>query len=134
MGEDALEDWYDPAMATFGDRVAGAREAAGMDQKTLAKRLGVKLSTLQAWENDMSEPRANRLSILSGLLNVSLSWLLDGVGEGAPVPGEAQPTREDIIDVLTEIADLKARASRTANRLGALEKRLRVMLQNEGVL
>ena len=58
MGGDI--DWYGPEAATFGDRVAAAREQAGMTQAALAKRLGVRLPTLRAWEDDRSEPRANR--------------------------------------------------------------------------
>ena len=61
-------DWYGPDAATFGDRVAAARDAAGMTQAVLARRLGVRLATLRGWENDLSEPRANRLSMLAGLL------------------------------------------------------------------
>ena len=53
-------DWYSPEASTFGDRVAGARDQAGMTQQQLAKRLGIRLATLRAWENDLSEPRANR--------------------------------------------------------------------------
>ena len=47
MSDEMTKDWFDPETSTFGDRVAGAREAAGMTQKQLAKRLGVKLVTLQ---------------------------------------------------------------------------------------
>ena len=66
-------DWYGPDAATFGDRIAAAREAAGMGQEKLARRLGVKLKTLHGWENDLAEPRANKLQMLAGLLNVLLS-------------------------------------------------------------
>ena len=69
-------DWYGPDMATFGDRLAAAREHAAMSQSDMAKRLGVKVSTLRKWEQDLSEPRANRLSMMAGLLNVSIMWLL----------------------------------------------------------
>lgn len=65
-------DWYGPDVATFGDRVAAARENAQMTQAALAKRLGVKHATLRAWEDDLSEPRANRLSMLAGILGVSM--------------------------------------------------------------
>lgn len=125
MNDEMSQDWFDPETSTFGDRVAGAREAAGMTQKQLARRLGVKLDTLRKWENDMSEPRANKLSMLSGLLNVSMRWLLEGEGDG--VTGVPDVTREDkdLEEILAEIVDLKSRANRTANRLGALEKRLR---------
>lgn len=79
MGEEN-EDLYSENTATFGDRLAHAREAAGFDQKKLAKSLGIKTKTIRNWEDDLSEPRANRLSMLSGLLNVSLAWLLTGEG------------------------------------------------------
>ncbi|MDB4842173.1 helix-turn-helix domain-containing protein, partial [Planktomarina sp.] len=44
---DTKLDWYGPDAATFGDRVLGAREKAGMTQVQLARRLGIKLATLQ---------------------------------------------------------------------------------------
>ncbi|MEL7092798.1 MAG: helix-turn-helix transcriptional regulator, partial [Pseudomonadota bacterium] len=75
------DDWYSPDASTFGDRVAGAREKAGLSQTELAKRLGIRVATLRAWEDDLSEPRANRLSIMAGLLNVSMMWLINGEGE-----------------------------------------------------
>ena len=82
MPEEMTNDWFDPETSTFGDRVAGAREIAKMTQEELAKRIGVKLVTLRNWENDMAEPRANKLSMLAGMLNVSIMWLLEGEGEG----------------------------------------------------
>ena len=125
MTEDDIQDsWFDPAASTFGDRVTGAREAAGMSQKDLAKRLGVKLSSLQGWEDDLSEPRANKLQMLAGILNVSLTWLLEGIGDGIDGPVDAEPLGDDIKDILAELRALKARANKTANRLGALEKKL----------
>ena len=41
------ENWYSEDSATFGDRVAAAREALGMSEEELAKRLGVRLKTIQ---------------------------------------------------------------------------------------
>jgi len=125
MSEEMTKDWFDPETSTFGDRVSGAREAAGMTQKQLAKRLGVKLVTLRNWENDMAEPRANKLSMLAGLLNVSMMWLLDGTGEGVDPVQDVSREEKDMNEILAEIVDLKSRALRTANRLGALEKKLR---------
>ena len=125
MSEEMTKDWFDPETSTFGDRVSGAREAAGMTQKQLAKRLGVKLVTLRNWENDMAEPRANNLSMLAGLLNVSMMWLLDGTGEGVDPVQDVSREEKDMNEILAEIVDLKSRALRTANRLGALEKKLR---------
>ena len=68
-------DWYGPDKATFGDRLVAAREKSNLSQQDLAKRLGVKNSTIKSWENDNSEPRANRLSMLAGLLNVWMERL-----------------------------------------------------------
>lgn len=42
------QDWYSADTATFGDRLAGARDAAGLDQRGLADKLGVKLAVIQA--------------------------------------------------------------------------------------
>jgi len=83
------QDWYGAETATFGDRLEGAREAAGLSQKDLADRLGVRLRTIRQWEEDLSEPRSNKLTMLSGMLNVSIRWLLTGEGEGPSAPREA---------------------------------------------
>lgn len=69
-----------PDRDTMGGRLSRARDATGLSVAELARRLGVKASTIQAWESDRSQPRANRLAMLAGVLNVSLSWLLHGIG------------------------------------------------------
>ena len=71
---------------TMGGRISAAREAAELTVAQAARRLGVKTSTLNNWENDRSEPRANRLTMLAGLLNVSPMWLITGRGEGVSEP------------------------------------------------
>lgn len=119
------DDWYGPQTATMGDRLAAAREQTGMSQKQLAKRLGVKTGTLRDWEEDLSEPRANKLSMLAGLLGVSVMWLLSGEGDGIAAPLDEPDVSPDITDLLTEIRDLKTQVSSAAERLGKLEKRLR---------
>ncbi|MFN4102076.1 MAG: multiprotein-bridging factor 1 family protein, partial [Pararhodobacter sp.] len=58
------ETWYTDEHATLGDRLAAAREASAMTQAQLAQRLGVRTKTLRDWEDDVSEPRANRLQML----------------------------------------------------------------------
>ncbi|WP_296761685.1 helix-turn-helix transcriptional regulator [Sediminimonas sp.] len=129
---DTATDWYGADMATFGDRVAAAREAAGMTQKQMAKRLGVKLSTVRGWEEDLSEPRANKLSMMAGLLNVSIVWLLTGEGEGGlAAPDEAEPLSPDIDALLMELRDVKTQMNAASDRLGRLEKKLRTRLKGE---
>ena len=128
MTETDTTDWYGPDTATFGDRLAAAREAAGMTQAQLARRLGVRLGTLDGWENDQNEPRANRLQMMAGLLNVSIVWLLTGEGEGVPSPDET-PT-PDVGDLLAELRDLRGQMMQSAERLARLEKRLRLRMKS----
>ena len=71
---------------TMGGRISAAREAAELTVAQAARRLGVKTSTLKNWDNDRSEPRANRRTMLAGLLNVSPMWLITGRGEGVSEP------------------------------------------------
>jgi len=71
-----------PDLDTIGGRLFRAREASGQSVKQVAGRLGVKMSTIQAWESDRAQPGAHRLNTLSGMLNVSLSWVLHGIGPG----------------------------------------------------
>lgn len=130
--QDNAVDWYGPEAATFGDRLAAAREQAGMTQADLAKRLGVKLSTLKKWEDDLLEPRANRLSMIAGLLNVTFMWLLNGEGEGVSHPDEDDPIAPDINDVLVEIREMKTVMKANAEKLGRLEKKLRQKLTEAG--
>lgn len=121
-------DWYSPESSTFGDRVAGARESLNMTQSDLARRLGVKLKTVQGWEEDASEPRANKLQMLAGVLNVSLTWLLTAEGDGIDGPVDAAPVPEDLSDLLVELRTIRGEMTRSADRLGRVEKRLRQMV------
>ncbi len=128
---DETTDWYGPETATFGDRVAAAREAAGMTQGQLARRLGVRAATMRAWENDLSEPRANRLSMMAGLLNVSMMWLINGQGEGLDAPEETGTLAASSLELLTELRDMRADMIARAEQLGRLEKKLRAALKEE---
>ena len=128
---DDIHDWYGPDMATFGDRVAAAREMAGMSQAELARRLGVRVSTLRKWENDVSEPRANRLSMMAGLLNVSMMWLINGQGEGLEAPMDEGLLPSSATDILNELRDLRTDMIARVEQMGRLEKKLRTALREE---
>jgi transcriptional regulator with XRE-family HTH domain len=131
---DAVADnWYGAETATFGDRVAGAREALGIGQPELARRLGVKVKTLRDWENDLAEPRANKLQMLAGLLGVSIMWLLTGEGEGVEPPhADTSGAPDQIRDLLIELRAVQTEMDRGAERLARIEKRLRQMLKETG--
>ena len=69
---------------TLGGRISMAREATGFSVADVVKRLGVRANTYEAWEADRSEPRANKLVALAGILNVSPPYLLSGLGKQPP--------------------------------------------------
>ncbi len=123
------DDWYSPASSTFGDRMASAREAAGMTQEDLARRLGVRPSTLVKWEDDLSEPRANRLSMLAGLLNVSMMWLINGEGEGLDGPVDMEVLAPEAAELLSEFTHLSVQMQQNAKNAARLEKRMRALLR-----
>ncbi|MEP4197541.1 MAG: helix-turn-helix transcriptional regulator [Aliishimia sp.] len=127
MGE-AADNWYDPNVATFGDRLAAAREQTNLTQAALAKRLGVKASTVRKWEDDLAEPRANRLSMLAGLLGVSMGWLITGVGEGVEAP-DTDTLGADMTAMMAELREIRMAFTAKAEQIGRIEKRLRKMIQ-----
>ena len=126
---DTETDWYGPEAATFGDRVAGARDAADMTQAQLARRLGVKKTTVRSWEEDLSEPRANKLSMMAGLLNVSIMWLLTGEGEGTASPADETTEAQDLSAILAELRAIRSEMRANAERAARLEKKLRLLVE-----
>ena len=122
-----MDDWSENA-ATFGDRLAAAREAQGLSQADLARKLGLKLQTIRNWEDDRAEPRANRLQMVAGFLNVSMVWLMTGIGEGGPeTRGDesAASLGPTVKELLAELRELRLGQMRAAERMASLEKRLR---------
>ena len=119
--------YYSDDSATFGDRVAAARETLGLSQAQLARRLGVKAQTVASWEADRSEPRANKLQMLAALLNVSMVWLMTGEGEGLAAPEETEPYEKTFHALVTEVRETRMAQVRLADRLARLEKRLRAL-------
>jgi len=80
---------------------------------------------VQEWEDDLSAPRSNRIQMLSGMLNVSMIWLISGESNGTHNVVENYDRSEGINDALGEIVLLKDNLSRSLKRLNQLEKRLR---------
>lgn len=120
--------WYAAEVATFGDRLADAREAAGLTQEELAQRLGVRLTTLQNWEDDLAEPRGNRLQMLAGMLNVSLAWLITAEGDGLTEPVDPRPLTPEA--ALAELQRLRAGAIALAENLRQVEQQMRQAMRS----
>lgn len=130
--QDEASDWYSQGSATFGDRVAASREQSGLTQKELARRLGVRTSTIRNWEDDLSEPRANRLSIMAGILNVSMMWLINGQGEGMDSPPDTGEVTPDMRAILNELREIRADMVSRVEQMARLEKRLRQVMKGSG--
>ncbi|MGV8985380.1 MAG: helix-turn-helix domain-containing protein [Cypionkella sp.] len=117
-------DWFVESVATFGDRLEAAREAAGLTQKSLAAKLGVRDSTVKAWEDDQSEPRSNRMQMLAGMLNVSLGWLMAGVGEGISAPANPDDDARALAATLDDMTRLKWQMQALNDTVARVERRI----------
>lgn len=100
---------------TLGGRISMARETSGLSVSQVVKRLGVKATTYEAWEADRSEPRANKLVALAGILNISPPYLLSGLGK--------QPPKSDLHE--RQITQLKAQVDQLEHSLKAATVSLR---------
>jgi len=118
-------NYYTNDNATFGDRIYAAREAVGLSQSALAIRLGVQLKTVKKWEEDITEPRANKLQMISGLLNISITWLLIGEGIGPQDPESTMPISADLNEILVELRHTKSELLRLTKHLDVVDKKLR---------
>lgn len=108
---------------TFGGRLSRARDASGLGVKDLAWRLGIKSAAVSAWEADRSLPSSHRLTQLSGMLNVSLSWMLHGIGSG---PAEEDGTDLDASNerLGAQLARLKALHAETSRLINQIQQDL----------
>lgn len=115
----------------LGHRIEQARAAKGYTVSQLARRMGVKPGTLKNWESDRSEPRANKLTMLSGVLNVSTRWLLEG---GSEIPNETEghfPETGEINQKLEQLMAIHQRATQLLNEIVSDVARLQKDLDEE---
>ena len=104
---------------SIGYRIRSARKHHEISVADLAIRLGVERATVKAWESNKRAPRANRLVMLSGVLDVSLAWLLEGEDEVAlstPSPS-LNELREDLERVERRLSELSTMVSAALARL-----------------
>ncbi|MEM9714883.1 MAG: helix-turn-helix transcriptional regulator [Pseudomonadota bacterium] len=121
---DTPEALFSDDVATFGDRLEAARAAKGLTQDGFAEKLGIAPDVVEAWENNSKLPRANRMQMMAGLLNVSLVWLLNGEDNGTFNVADNYDRPEGINDALGEIAQVRTALEGIISRLDALEDRL----------
>jgi transcriptional regulator with XRE-family HTH domain len=114
------QDRQEDADGSIGERIIQAREQQNLTTAQLARRLGVKSSTLQEWESDRSAPRSNRLITLAGVLSVSPTWLLMGYGER---PGDTL-TETEMMHIRATIERIREQAVAITEELERLDERL----------
>ena len=110
----------DPLPDTFGGRIVRARETTKLTTAQLARRTGVLTETMQAWESDRGMPRTNQIMRLSGLLNVSPTWLLMERGES---PSDEMDESE-IASLQRTLGRLRGNLLTVIGGLELIEKRL----------
>ena len=86
--------------STLGSRIEQARVQIGLTSSQLANRAGVRSKTLENWESDRSEPRAEKLIKLSGILQVPLIWLLTGE---TPEGSKARPRASETTNITQKL-------------------------------
>ena len=110
---------------TLGGRVFQAREAAGLTVSQVINRLGVRKATYLAWEADRSEPRANKLVALAGILNVSPTYLLSGLGRAAMQPLKHQQIIDDLRIEIEQLEQTLKAANKILSRIKSQAKRVK---------
>mgnify|MGYP000350806939 CR=1 FL=1 len=117
--DDMTAETYDDG-DTLGGRITRARDLAGLTLEDAASRIGVTDETLAEWESDRSEPRANKIMTLAGVLGVSPAWLISGAGNAPQALAALRNTMLRLVDAmpgpLTAIRETFAE-----NRLDAIE-------------
>lgn len=67
-------------MNSFSDRFIQARKKADVTISQIAKKMGVSVQSVYAWENG-AMPKSSRLEELAGILGVTVQWLTFGEGK-----------------------------------------------------
>lgn len=119
---DMTPDTYDDG-DTLGGRITRARDLAALTLEDAASHIGVTAETLAEWETDRSEPRANKVMTLAGVLGVSPAWLISGAGD-AP---QSQGMSVAIDEMKGEINRLRELAVQVTTSAETLESRLETL-------
>ena len=112
---------------TLGGRIWRARDALGLGLEDLASRLGLPESTVSGWERDHAEPETKALFMLAGVLSVSPSWLIAGIGE-APADPSGEEHLHPLLCRLSEIHQLH---EETGKAIAALETEVAKLIKKD---
>ena len=114
---------------TLGGRIWRARDALGLELPDLASRIGLPEEIVGGWERDHAEPDTKALFMLAGVLSVSPSWLIAGIGE-AP----ADPSGDEFLHpLLRQLHEVHQLHDRTGKAIAALEAEVaRLVARDQG--
>ena len=112
---------------TLGGRIWRARDALGLSLADLASRLGLPEEAVDGWERDHAEPETKALFMLAGVLSVSPSWLIAGIGESPADPaGEEHP-------LMRRLREVQHLHDETGKAIAALETEIaRLVVKDPG--
>ena len=114
---------------TLGGRIWRARDALNLSQEDLAARIGLPEDTVGGWERDHAEPDTKALFMLAGVLSVSPSWLIAGIGEAPADP----PGDEHLHPLLRQLREVRHLHDETGRSIAALEAEIaRLIARDRG--
>ncbi|EPL3992786.1 MULTISPECIES: LexA family protein [Providencia] len=88
---------------SFPRRVSMARNAIGLTQSELAKKVGVVPRQIAAYEGGEAKPRINALNNLAMALGTQPEWLTQGEGSPPELRGVRQTVTLPLIPVVTSV-------------------------------
>lgn len=112
---------------TLGGRIWRARDTLGLSLDDLASQLGLPDETVCGWERDHAEPDTKALFMLAGVLSVSPSWLIAGIGE-AP----ADPTGDEHLHpLMRRLQEIRLLHDQTGQAIAALEAEVTNLIKKD---
>ena len=78
----------------INDRIRLARKHADLRQAAFAKLIGVKQQAVSKWENGISVPEIDNLSMIVKVCGVRYAWLIDGSGRMEQYSQRTQDLRD----------------------------------------
>lgn len=95
-----------------GGRLQTLREANGLYQEELAKKLNVSRACVSSWERNRTEPSLNQICDIAKLFNVNVGYLVTGYDE-------APSQTEDVRAILAALPYLNQAALQQINQTSA---------------
>ena len=123
-------DRYRAQDDTLGGRISLARESAMRSIDETACQLGVTAQVWMDWECDRASPESYHMPLITGVLRISLSWLVAGQGLG-PTPFVST---SDVDEIRRDLHTATVDAICAQNRVQELLRRLQELDLSPGSL